>query len=512
MKVGSTKAGLKDGLEIYEKLKDLELDETKVADVESLILKRDVGIFHLKKGKIYLAKSVLDKVTGAIFIGDGTFEFSPPTQIERYQLEKFTQKKSLDQRFSELYLRFTDKTKEELEGKLKFIRGEIEGKAKGIKEKGDKRSLKLLGRNINARVLEDLLFEGSNIGRADSYCGFFYAEIYTKSYDRFFFYFEPKDIEEVRLWHEYFKPGEREADTLCSFHKENDYSAFGGKDGEPIENEEDKDEIKAKSYRMVVRLESNGNMDASCELAFVPLVEGIRVISFELDTALKVSQVENGEDSSFSELSFIREKDQNELTVILPHPLQAGKEKKLLFRYSGKIMDRTWYGDFFIKETTWWFPRYGYFPKTTFDLTFKTPKDYKFVSVGKKEKEWTQGDTLFSHWVEDFPTSFVSFNFGSFQIYTQKSEDLPEVEVYFAETAHRKFNQDNTEYMVPKGAHFKENIAADVLNSLNSFQKSFGEYPFDYITATEIPAFYGQSFPGFLHLGWLTFQEEEKFK
>jgi hypothetical protein len=507
VKVESTKTGLKDGLEIYNRLKDLELDETKVAEVESLTLKRDVGIFHLKKGKFYLAKSVLDKVTGAVFIGDGTFEFSPPTQIEKYQLEKFTQARTLNRSFSELYLRFTDKTKEELERKLNFIPGEIEGRALRVKESAEKRGLKILKKNINARVLEDLLLEESNTGRTDLSSGFFYADIYTESYERFFFNFEPKNIEEVTFWHEHFKPGEREADLVCSFHKESDY-----KDPLFIDNEENKDEMKTKNYRMEIKLESNGNLDASCELAFVPLVEGIRVISFELDTALKVSQVENGEDSSFSELSFIREKDQNELTVILPYPLQAGKEKKLLFRYSGKIMDRTWYGDFFIKETTWWFPRYGYFPKTTFDLTFKTPKDYEFISVGKKEKEWIQGDTLFSHWVEDFPTSFVSFNFGSFQIYKQKSEDLPEAEIYFAETAHRKFNQDNAEYMVPKGGHMKENIAADILNSLNFFQRSFGKYPFDYITATEIPAFYGQSFPGFLHLGWLTFQEEEKFQ
>jgi hypothetical protein len=507
VKIESTKAGLKEGLGVYGNLKNLELDETKVAEVESLTLKRDVGIFHLKRGKIYLAKPVLDKVTGAVFVGDGIFEFSPPTQIEKYQLEKFTQNKSLNRRFSELYLRFTDKTFEELEKKLKFLRVEIEGKAKEIKQSSEKRIFKVLGENINNRVLEDLLSDGSSSGETDLFSGFFFADINSEEDRRLFFSYDPKNTEEVMLLRESLGKLGHEYDVVCSFHKESDY-----RDTPFIDTEEDKEEIKTTHYKMEVKLESSGNLDASCELAFVPLVEGIRVISFELDTVLKVSQVKDGDDSSLSALSFIREKDQNELTVILPYPLQAGKEKKLLFRYSGKIMDRTWYGDFFIKETTWWFPRYGYFPKATFDLTFKTPKDYKFVSVGKKEKEWIQGDTLFSHWIEDFPSSFVSFNFGAFQIYKQKAEDLPEVEVYFAETAHRKFNQDNAEYMVPKGGHMKENIAADVLSSLNFFQKSFGKYPFDYINATEIPAFYGQSFPGFLHLGWLTFQEEEKFK
>jgi len=521
--VKSLSGELKNSLAIYEELKNLELDETKVAEVESLTLKRDVGIFHLEKGEIYLVKPVLDKVSGAVFIGDGTFEFSPPTQIEKYQLEKFTQSKSLNKSFSELYLRFTDKTKEELERKLKFILGEIEGEAKVTKENSEKRIFKVFGQNINARVLEDLLSEGSFSGGTDLSRGFFYADINVsegsrqkagKDDRRLFFNYDPKNIEEVVLKRE--TPGKsgHEYDLVCSFHKGKDYI-----DGATIDDEENKDEIRTKSYKMEVKLESSGNLDASCELTFVPLVDGIRVITFEFTDKLKVSQVKDGDDSTAAELAFIREKDQYPLTVIFPYPLQADKKKKLLFKYSGDILDENWYGDFFIKYTTYWFPRYGYLPRMTFDLTFKTPKNYKFVSIGKKDKEWSEGDLFYSHWVEDFPTSFVSFNLGNFEIYKQKEEGLPEVDVYWVEESHRNFTQDYrdlvTKYggdVVLRGAHMKENIAADVINSVNLFQNAFGKYPLDHISATEIPAAFGQSFPGLLHLAFLTFQNEEKFK
>lgn len=497
-----------DGQEVYNQLKNLELYPNQVASVQNLTLKKDAATFKFIEGKICILQPVLGKVTGLVFIGEGTFQFTPPTEIERYQLEKFTGNTNLNTRFSELYLRFTDNTKEELEGKLHWVAGEVEGKAKDINGDSRKRALKVLNKNVNARVLEDLLFAGE-ITESSLAGGFFYAEIKTKDGSRFFFSHDPKEIEEVTLKREFYKPPFFNFDLICSFHKEGDY-----KNRNPKKEEENKDEIIPKHYKMEVKLETNGIMEASCELTLIPLIDGIRALTLGLYDTLIVNQVIAVEKDTQAELFFIREKNRFPLTVVFPEPLTANQEKKVLIKYGGEILDRHYYGLFFIKETEAWYPRYGYLTRSTFDLTFQIPKDYKFICAGKKIKEWKEGHYLFTQWKEDFPTFIISFNLGYFDIYSEKKEGLPEVSVYWNDDFHNKVMMDSLkeENLVVTGKDMKKRIAADLLNSLNFFQNCFGSYPFDHLIATEIPYNHGQAFTGLLHLSWVTFQQESKFK
>jgi hypothetical protein len=262
-------------LALYGQLKNLELDQTKIAPVKNFILKRDVGIINLEEGEIYLLPPVSGKVTGAVFIGEGTFKFSPPTEIERYQLEKFTGYNNLLTEFKELYLRFSDSTDREL-GRLNFSTGNIPGNAKDISNSGEKRSQKIL--DLNPRILSDILEE-----RAD---GLFYADIKPQSGNRLFFLYDPKEIEEVQLLQEFklgFSPFlPKGGDWVCSFHKENDYSLGSSRESE------DKDEIKIKHYKMEVTLSTSGNLDANCEVDFSFLKSNLRIFDFLLAEKLKV--------------------------------------------------------------------------------------------------------------------------------------------------------------------------------------------------------------------------------
>lgn len=450
----------------------------------------------------------MGKVTGAVFIGEGIFQISPPTEIERYQLKKFTDSEILNAPFSELYLRFTDSTFEELKNKLQFVAGEVEGKAKDINKDCGKRAYDVTHMNLQARILENLLFDG--IAKENSFAaGFFYADINVIGDNRLFFIFDPKSFEEVKLRQDASRPGRERYDLICSFKKQVD-----GKITSTENTEFGGWEILPRHYNLDIQLEVNGFMQATCELTFVPLVNGIRAITFELFDTLEVAQVKLLDDSRTDSLAFIREKNQNQLTVIFPYPLSSGQEKKLWFQYGGEILNRTYYGLFFIKQFTGdWFPSYGYLPRLTFDLTFKTPRDYKFITLGKKTDETKEGRYLITRWKQDFPTIIASFNLGYFKIYEEKREGLPIVSVYWNDDFHRKFAELYQQYtgeVLDVGKDMDKRVAADIVNSLNFFQNLFGKCPFDQLSAIEIPASHGQAFYGLLQLGWGTFQEEEK--
>lgn len=489
--------------ETYEELKNLSLNQQKIGEVEDIQIEKDVGYFHLRDGKIYLFQPIQDKITGAVFIGDGVFEFTPPTEIEKYQLKRFTGSEALNKNFNELYLRFTDDTAEKLLSELELASGEVPGKAKRIKDSSEDRIKDLLKMNINTRVLADLL--------ADTSEGFFYAEINPIDSRRLFFLYNPEEVEEISLIQQTPKGAFQEYDLVCSFDKEEDYKNV-------ILPDEDKDLIAVNHYDVNVEIDHKWNIKAEVEVEIEAIKSGFRALDFLLSDDLEVSAVL---DEDGDTLEFIREKDLYEITVILSQSLEKGQMGKLKFIYSGDILDRNFFGDFYIKSASYWYPRYGYWKRSTFDLQFKTPKGFEFVTIGKRVKKKKEKDFIISHWKEDFPVPAASFNLGIFDIYELDYSGLPKVEVYCVEESHRRITQEYQDLIsrydlgadiLLQDAHMKENIGADVVNSLNFFQDNFGKCPFEKIAATEIPDPHGQGFPGLLHLSWGSFQREKKFE
>jgi hypothetical protein len=495
--------------ELYDQIKNGPLGEKKVAEVESVVLKRDVALLRLNKGKICLFQPIQGKVTGAVFVGDGVFEFSTPTEIEKYQLKRFTKQENLSEPFGELYLLFSDTTGMELEHNLNFSEGKISTEFKIIKKHCPGRVIKETGQNLWSRLLADIVTDSSFLfTHPDRGPGFFYADINTNQLGHLFFTFDPKQVEEVVLQMPDPRPGMHGRDEVCSFHRREDYPNLDPVDQKnptkkntPIPYE-DKDEIKITHYKMSVNINIKEELSSKVDIDFESLVDGIRVIDFSLHKDLKIEKVTDEQGDS---LPFIKEDDEYGVSVVLPRATKAGDLHKLTFRYNGKeLIEQDMLGDLYIKSSTYWYPRYGYQKTATYDLTFKSPKGYKFVSIGNKIDEWLEGDSLCTQWVEEFPVTDASFNYGNFETYEEKHEDLPTVCVYHLEQSHRLTGT--------KGKKAMQAVAKDVVNSLNFFQTTYGKCPFHTISATEIPAYGGQSMPGLLNLGWETFTADEQLE
>jgi hypothetical protein len=504
-------------IKLYDQIRNASLDEQKVAEVEGLVLKRDMASFRLNKGRICLLQPIQGKVCGAVFVGEGVFEFSPPTEVQKYQLKKFTGEENLSPKFEELYLWFSDTTSMELEHKLRFSKGDLPGQFVAIMKDCPRRILEKAGSNLWSRVLADMLTDSSfRVSYPDRSDGFFYADMKTGKLDHLFFAFDPQAVEEVVLAKTPTGTLPVRCDLVCSFHQADDYSkALPGASNTPIPHEE-KDEIKVTHYKIEAEISMTEELSAKVEMNFESLVDGVRMIDFELDPDLKIEKITNEQGDS---LYFIREKDQYSASVILSRPTKSGEMRTLTFKYSGKVITQNWYGDFFIQSTTDWYPLYGYLKRATYDLTFKCPKSYKLVSIGNKVKEWIEGDFLCTQWVEEIPVFVASFNYGGFDTYELKHEGIPSVCVYYLDDSHKKFTQEYNQFsakysnytggdFVVLGSNTKKNIAADVVNSLNFFQTIYGKCPFPTMAVTEIPASHGQGFPGLLHLSWGTFFAE----
>src|SRR5260221_10266455 len=102
------------------------------------------------------------------------------------------------------------------------------------------------------------------------------------------------------------------------------------------------------------------------------------------------------------------------LPVIMLEPMTAGGDYRLVIEYAGdRVIHKAGGGNFSVGARTSWYPSVNAFgDRATYDLTFKVPKDYTLVSVGKLVKESREGDFAVSQWVSDVPLAVAGFNYG----------------------------------------------------------------------------------------------------
>src|ERR1039458_9691047 len=164
----------------YKQLRNLTLSGEAVS-VTNFDLKRDAGTFHLHSGTVCFVTPVQGKVTGAVFVGDGTFVLDPPLESERQSLKLLTKENEFSEKFSQAVLRFTDSTYDDIKKGGSPASGGCDA---GLLKDSQNTTRHKLKQNIEARILEDVLSPEPG--------GLFYAFIHGNRYsDKEIYEIEP---------------------------------------------------------------------------------------------------------------------------------------------------------------------------------------------------------------------------------------------------------------------------------------------------------------------------------
>ena len=119
------------------------------------------------------------------------------------------------------------------------------------------------------------------------------------------------------------------------------------------------------------------------------------------------------------EVPYIQEdrKADGSFAVIMPEPMTAGRDYRLVIEYGGdRVIHKAGGGNFSVGARTSWYPSVNAFhDRATYDLTFKIPRSYTLVSVGKLAREWRENDYAASQWVSEVPLGVAGFNYGVFK-------------------------------------------------------------------------------------------------
>ncbi|MGO9086884.1 MAG: M1 family metallopeptidase [Candidatus Sulfotelmatobacter sp.] len=387
----------------YQALRSLTLSGEAVS-VTNFELKRDAGTFHLHSGTVCFAAPVNGKVTAAVFSGDGNFVLTPPTDTEKKSLKLLTKENEFSENFSQMVLRFTDSTYEEIK---KGGTAGASGCDAGPLKDSQHTTRHKLKNNLEARLLEDVLSPEPG--------GYFVAFIHGKRYNGQELYkIDPhfgRDQVEFRTYDED-KLGE-----WASFPMSEGPSKVAI--GRPI---------RIEHQQLDTTLEKSANLIGKAKTTFTARRNGVKVVPFSLFRSLRVRSV-RAEDGQA--LSFIQEdkNDDANFAVILPKALNAGEQYTITTEYEGKeAVTNEGGGNYFPVARDDWYPNnpgssFGEY--ASYDMSFRIPKGMQIAATGVRVSDNNEGGQNVTVWKSEAPQTVAGFSFGRFKLEEAKL-DKPE--------------------------------------------------------------------------------------
>ena len=390
----------------YLQLRNIGLSNEAVS-VSNVDLKREAGTFHLRSGTVCFLAPVQGKVTGAVFIGDGNFVLQAPNAVERNSLFLLTREQEFSEVFTQMVLRFTDHTYDELKKAGTAATGSCDV---GPLHDSQHELRKKLHYNVEGRILQDVLNPQPG--------ALFIAFVHGKHYsDRMVYSIDPHGAsplviplspEEVQL----VTYDDNKTGVWAAFHLASEY-ANGTASGR-----EKNAFIHIEHQVLDTTIEKSANLIGKATTTFVSQADSLRVVPFDLFGTLRVQHVAS---ESGQPLSFIQEdkKEDPDFFVILPKALGVGEKFTIVTSYSGKEAVSNEGGEnYYPVARNNWYPNnaadvLGEY--TLYDLTLRVPKGMKMAATGNLISESMEGSQSVTVWKSEVPLTVAGFNFGLFK-------------------------------------------------------------------------------------------------
>jgi hypothetical protein len=483
--------------------------------VANLTLQRDTAKFTFTAGRFAFLPPVLGRVAAGVFTGEGTFHLEPAVPSERSYLRQMTGEQTVDESFRSVVFWFTDDTYDEVKRQAPAEDQASQPGGAWHEFRGRARHRTETPRSMLEYWLQDedipnheaeMLAELYNPKEAGSFRAFIHGNKHSdlrfivNSRGAMPYMPSPEEVALVN-----FDPGGTQDGIWYLTHFAAEWKAGIAR------STENRHTVAAEHYRIETVIGKNDHLAANCTVQLKAMLSGVRVVGFGLLPRLRVTRVTYKD----KEISFVQEsrKEDGSFYVIMPEALAAGQSYSIGIEYEGdKVVEKEGSGNFSVGARTSWYPSLNAFAdRATYDLTFKVPRQYTLIGVGKLDKEWREGEFAASHWVSDVPMAVAGFNYGLFK---KKSVDDEKshyrIEAY-ATSEVPDFLRHNNMNLMPYNPYeqghqqqeqnlspsaMAESAMIDAQNAIRLFSVWFGDAPYGRIAITQQPAFnFGQSWP-----------------
>jgi hypothetical protein len=473
--------------------------------VANLTLKRDNATFTFTTGQFSFLPPVLGRVVAGVFTGEGAFHLEPATTLERTCLRRISGEQTVDEPLRSVVFWFTDDTFDEIKRQAQATDDPSQGANAWHEFKSHARHRTETPRSMLEYMLQDEdieNFEAEILGELynPKEAGSFRAFIHGNKHSDLRFFINPRGAmpympspEEVALID--FDPGGPQDGIWYLTHFAQEW-----KDG-IARSTENRHTVAAEHYRIETAIGKNDHLSATCVLQLKARLSGVRVIGFGLLPRLRVTRVTYKD----KEIHFVQEsrKEDGSFYVVMPEALAAGQSYSIGIEYEGdQVVHKEGSGNFSVDARTSWYPSLNAFAdRATYDLTFKVPRQYTLVGVGKLDKEWREDDFMASHWVSDVPLAVAGFNYGLFKKKSVYDETTHyQIEAYATSEVPDVMRRLGRNMSLSPSA-MAQSAMVDAQNAIRCYQAWFGDAPYGRIAITQQPAFnYGQSWPTLVYL------------
>ncbi len=474
--------------------------------VDGLTLKCDAATFELRQGTLTFLAPVEGVVTGAVFIGEGHFTLTPATPIAARELQRRAKADHFAEDFTVVVFRYAGEPAKMMTAAVKTAATAPEAAGAALQHwRGSVRRRRevplgfsdalLQGdamENVEAEVLASLY----NPSRP----GFFDAYIRGVSHKHLRFLYRPLGgaipelgpNEEVALINH--DPESMDDGIWYLDHRVQEYA------NRTASSQEERRYVVARKFKIETVIGKNDHLTSVATVTVEPLLNGERVLKFRLLPNLRVTSVK---DAQGNDLFFVQEsrKEDGSFYIILPQAMEKGKEYALTVAYSGdKVLTRAGTDSYYVRARESWYPNLGFNERALYDLTYKVPKKFKLISVGRLEREWTEGDSRVTHWTTPQPVAVAGFNFGEYQ-----KLELPDptpgygIEGYYLADLPAQFVGTSLSTLRPRA--MTQYALEQTRAQIQLCNYYFGHSAFDRIYVTEQPDFnFGQSWPNLVYL------------
>ncbi len=512
---------------VWSALSAPAMDPAKYAHVENVSIVRDRIHITLTDGTIQFTQPVNGVVFGAVFHGNGRLQADPPNPIEAQQLRLFTKQDKLDMNFTDATFSFTDGLLDEVAKQVKWRDSGPSGDDLYAKRQQEREEL---GAEYLPRLFKSVL--SGDLKRT----AYFLADFKTKEKGWVEVRDDATQLEEIRIG--------RWAD-LGGF-KEHDYWMHFPADGRDPRHAYDDPAARMDylipGYQINADVAENAELNVTTKTTVQPRYSGERVLLFSLDPNLRVSSLKDAKGRNLEFYQARERKDRIQsygeyVAVVLNDPTQAGQDQILEFQSGGKrVVFKVGDGNYFCKSFGWYPSAFAnelgvetFAFRSSFDMTFKSPKKFSLVATGNKVSETTDGKELITNWKSGIPLAAAGFVFGDYKITREKVGDV-EIQVYANNQPDDLLKSIQSAFDNPLGSleagpnavggsgarplaaignltasALGKTISSETGNTLRVFQSYFGPYPYKQLVVTNIIGSYGQGWPGLLYLGWFTF-------
>jgi hypothetical protein len=496
--------------EIYEALNALQVDAAQIYAVSEIRLRRDDVSLIFSDGILGFLQAYDGRVTGVVFSGSGHVSANLRDPSEKQSLVHFLGVPLLDQGFSRAYLRFNDGSADEILNQLR--RSGVSPMEAGDFARTWDKSIANLNPDQSIRLLVDWM--------AETPVPYFYAELLDERLGAFDVVVDGRSTDTVMIGQDRWAGGNHFYDVWTSFAGSNAPAA-----PPPA--------FVPVSYAINTTIDNDKTLEGTTTIELRADGSGERAIALELSRYLTVQSAQDADGRTldfFRDASLVRthmfERGDNRVVVFLAEPPRADQTYRIRLTYRGGVISDAGNGVYFVGGRGSWYPHVGGMSHfAQFDTTFRWPRKLRLVATGQKVEEREEGDRRIGHWKSEGPSALAGFNLGDYVFEKIDEVNGIKIEVAADSSLEKPFagrgstqadmgletrgqlrprrSQRNPIIFddapeVPAGP--LRDLGHQIAEAIRFEQQWMGPFPFHQLEVSQVPAPYGQGFPGLLYL------------